>query len=92
MCYQIVHVIVIIYQSFYVKVNLNTILTSWFQTYLLPTFIIQKLLKFCIQLTTTPMEVLMVLYFYLQNFFIYFFIHMSKVASMINWILDRLLS
>jgi len=29
------------------KVGLNTILTSQFQTYLFPTFIIPKFLKFC---------------------------------------------
>jgi len=63
---QIVHIIVII-STLYVKVNLNAILTSQFQTYLLTTFIIQKLLKFCIQLTTNAMEVLVVLYFYLQK-------------------------
>jgi hypothetical protein len=57
MCSQIVHIIVIIYQTFYVKVVLNTILTSQFQTYLLPTFIIQKLLKFCTQLNKNPMEI-----------------------------------
>jgi hypothetical protein len=73
MCSQIVHIIVIIYQTFYVKDVLNTILISLFQTSLLHTFIIQKLLKFCTQLTTNLMEVLMVLYFYLQNFLIYFF-------------------
>ncbi len=32
----------------------------------------------------------MVLYFYLQNIFIYFFMRMSKFAWIINWILDRL--
>ncbi len=84
MCFQIVHIIVTIYQTFYVKVVLNTTLTSQFQTYLLPTFIIQKLLKFCIQLTKNSMEVHMVLHFYLQSFFIYFFMHMEKFASIIN--------
>jgi hypothetical protein len=63
MCSQIVHIIVIIYIFLNVKVILNTILTSQFQTYLLPTFIIQKLLKFCIQLTKNPMEVLVVYHF-----------------------------
>ncbi len=33
----------------------------------------------------------MVLYLYLQNFLIFFFMHMSKVASIINWILDTFL-
>jgi hypothetical protein len=59
MCSQIVHIIVIIYQKTYVKINLNTILTSKFQSYLLPTFIIKKLLEFFIQFSTNPMDVLM---------------------------------
>jgi len=72
MCSQIVHIIVIIYQKNYVKINLNTTLTSKFQSYLLPTFIIKSLLEFFIQFTTNPMDVLMVLCFYLESFFIKF--------------------
>jgi hypothetical protein len=72
MCSQIVHIIVIIYQKNYVKINLNTTLTSKFQSYLLPTFIIKSLLEFFIQFTTNPMDVLMVLCFYLESFFINF--------------------
>ncbi len=47
-------------------------------------------MKFCNQLITNPMEVMTILYFYLQSFFIYFFMYMSKIASIINWILRRL--
>jgi len=65
MCSQIVHIIIIIYQKNYVKINLKTTLTSTFQSYLLPTFIIKKLLEVFIQFTTNPMDVLMVLCFYL---------------------------
>ncbi len=65
---------------------MNTILISQFQNYLLPTFIVQKLLKFCIQLTTNLMEVFMVLYFYLQIFFIYFFY--EYVKNCLNYKLD----
>ncbi len=53
-------------------------------------FYYTKLLKICTQLTKNPMEIQMVLYFYLQSFFIYFFMHTSKFASIINWILSRL--
>jgi hypothetical protein len=84
MCSQIVYIIFTIYLIFYVKIILNTILTNQFQNYLLLTFIVQKLLKFCIQLTTNLMEVFMVLCFYLQSSFIYFFMSMSKIASIIN--------
>jgi hypothetical protein len=65
MCSQIVHIIVITYQKNYVKINLNTTLTSKFQSYLLPSFIIKHSLEIFIQFTTNPMDVLMVLYLYL---------------------------
>jgi hypothetical protein len=39
---------------------LNTILTNQIQKYLLPTFIIPKFFKFCIQLNINPMENTMV--------------------------------
>jgi hypothetical protein len=42
------------------KYFLNTILISQIQKYLLPTFIIAKFLKFCIQLNINPMESTMV--------------------------------
>ncbi len=89
MCSQIVHIIVIIYQTFYVKVVLNTILTSQFQTYLLSTFIIQKLLKLRIQLTKNPMEVQMV---YLSTYktFLSTFLCICQNLPPINWILGRL--
>jgi hypothetical protein len=71
---------------FYLKIVLNTILTNQFQNYLLPIFIVQKLLKFCIQLTTNPMEVFMVLYFYLQSSFMFFFY--EYVKNCLNYKLD----
>jgi hypothetical protein len=43
-----VHIIVIIHWTFNVKVALNTILTNQFQIYLLPTFIILKLILYSI--------------------------------------------
>jgi hypothetical protein len=82
MCSQIVHIIIIIYQKNYVKINLNTILTNKFQSYLLPTFIIKKLLEFFIQSTTNPMDVLMVLYFYFYNFFIYFLCECQELLQL----------
>jgi len=78
MCSQIVYIIFTIYLIFYVKIILNTILTNQFQNYLLLIFIVQKLLKFCIQLTTNLMKVFMVSYFYLQSSFIYFFYEYVK--------------
>jgi hypothetical protein len=50
----------------------------------------KKILKFCNQLITNPMEVTMVLYFYCKVFLIYVFMYMSKIASIINWILGKL--
>jgi hypothetical protein len=81
MCSQIVHIIVIIYQTLYLKVNLNTILTSQFQTYLLPTFIIQNLLKFCIQLTTNAMEVLMVFYSTHKKNYLLFYAYVKNCVN-----------
>jgi len=44
---QIVHNIIIIYQTSNVKVGLNTILTNQFQTHFLPIFMMLKVSKFC---------------------------------------------
>jgi len=65
----------------YFEHHIDSSVSKQFITY----FITQKLLKFRIQLTTNPIEVMMVLYFYLQGLFIYFFMHMSKIASIINF-------
>jgi hypothetical protein len=45
MCSQIVHILVIIYQKIYVKIIFNTILISWFQSPLLPTFNCTKVIE-----------------------------------------------
>jgi hypothetical protein len=43
MCSEIVHIIIIIYWTFYVKIILNTILTSYFQSYFYYTKVIEIL-------------------------------------------------
>jgi hypothetical protein len=75
--------------KFWCKFTLNTTLIGQFQTYLLGTFILLIFFKFCNQCITNSMEVLMVLYFYLQIFLIYFFMCMSKNVPILNSILGR---
>jgi hypothetical protein len=83
---QIMHIIVIIYQTFNAKVVLNIILSNQFLTYFYDTRIFQFLYSSYYKLK----EELMVSSFYLQRFLINFFLFMSKFVLILNWILGGL--
>jgi len=76
---QIVHNIVIIYIILNIKITSNIVLVGLVSKLLVACFYnILKFLKFCIQLITNSMKVLIVLYIYLQKFLIHFLMFMSK--------------
>jgi hypothetical protein len=80
---QIVHIIVMIYIIFNIKITLNIVLVGLVSKLLVACFYdILKFFKFCIQLTTHSMKTLMVLYFYLQKFLIHFLTLMSKKCKL----------
>ncbi len=82
MCSQIVHIIVIIYQKIYVKNNLNTTLTSKFQSYLLPTFIINKIIGIFYSIYPKPNGRLDGFIFILKSFFIFFLCECQKLPQL----------
>jgi hypothetical protein len=66
------------------KLGLNTILTNQFQTYLFPTFIIPKFLKFHSWFTINPTEGSIVSKWNLNEIWIYFLVFLWKTASFFN--------
>jgi hypothetical protein len=76
---QIVHIIVIIYINFNIKITLNIVLVGLVSKLFVACFYnILKFFKFCIPLITNSTKALMILYFYLQKFLIHFLMFMSK--------------
>ncbi len=79
LCYNFIQTYFI--QIFIEKVLLNTILTSQIQKYLFPTFIIPKILKFCIQFNINPMECIIISKWNLNKIWIYFLVFLLKSIS-----------
>ncbi len=82
LCYNFIHVYFIKFST--EKVGLNTILTGQFQTYLFPTFIILKFLKFCSWFTINPIEGSIVSKWNLSKIWIYFFMFSWKIAFFLS--------
>jgi hypothetical protein len=83
LCYNFIHVYFII--IFNEKVGLNTILTNQFQTYLFPTFVILKFLKFCSWFTINPIGGSILFKWNLSKIWIYFLVFSWKTTSFLIW-------
>jgi hypothetical protein len=83
LCYNFIDVYFIKFSN--EKVGLNTILTSQFQTYLFPTFIIPKFLKFCSWFIINPIEGSIVSTLNISKIWIYFLLFSWKIASFLTW-------
>jgi hypothetical protein len=83
LCYNFIHVYFSKFSN--KKVGLNTILNSQFQTYLFPTFIIPKFLKFCSWFTINPIEGSIVSKWNLTKIWIYFLVFLWKFAFSLTW-------
>jgi hypothetical protein len=83
LCYNSTNVYFI--KFFNENVGLNTILTIQFQTYLFPTFIIPKFLKFCSWFIINPIEGSIVSKWNLSKIWIYFLVFLWKIASFLTW-------
>jgi len=83
LCYNFIHVYFIKFSI--EKIGLNTILTSQFQTYLFPTFIIPKFLTLCSWFTINPIKGSIVSKWNLSKIWIYFLMFSWKIASFLTW-------
>ncbi len=83
LCYNFIHAYFIKFSI--EKIGLNTILTSQFQTYLFPTFIIPKFLKFCSWFTINPIEGSIVSKWNVSKIWIYFLVFLWKTAYFLTW-------
>jgi len=83
LCYNFIHVYFIKFSN--EKAGLNTILTNQFQTYLFPTFIIPKILKFFSWFTINPIEGSIVSKGNLSKLWIYFLVFSWKTVSFLTW-------
>ncbi len=83
--YVIISYMYISLKFFNEKVGLNTILTSQFQNYLFPIFIIPKFLKFCNWFAIKPIEGSIVSKWNLSKIWIYFLVFLWKTASFLTW-------
>ncbi len=83
LCYNFIHVYFIKFSN--EKVGLNTILTNQFQTYLFPTFIIPKFLKFCSWFIINPIGGSIVFKWNLSKIWIYFLVLSWKTTYFLIW-------
>jgi len=77
LCYNFIHVYFIKFSNG--KVGLNITFTSQFQTYLFPTLIISKILKFCSWFTINLIKCSIVSRWNLNKIWIYFLVFLLKM-------------